>query len=98
MPFHPLSGRSIHAGHGKREFHAVIFNAAIFRHFPVSIGKAGEEAGHHGVNGFAALIFAEVGGVVGSVCGEQWFDEREIVSVGQGHVVSCQCYRFVFTH
>ena len=97
LPFHPFTGRCIHSGHYKREFHAVILNAAIFRYFPMDIGETSKEAGHHGMNGRPAFVFAEVSGVIGGIIGEQGFNEWEIMVVGQGHVVFCQFNRFLFT-
>ena len=96
MPFRSLAGRGIRAGHDKREFRAVIFNAAILRHFPMRIGKAVKKAEHHGVNSVTAFVFAKVVGMVGGVCCEQGFDACEVVLVGQRYIVFCQFYRFFF--
>lgn len=82
LPYHPFTGRGIHSGHGEIKFHAAIFNAAIFRYFPMRVREAGEKAGHHGMNRRTAFVFAEIGGMVGGVVSKQGLNKWEIVIVG----------------
>ena len=82
LPFHLLTGRGIHSGHGEIKFHTVIFNAAIFRYFPMRVREAGEKAGHHGMNRLTVFAFSEISGVIGGVVSKQGLNKWEIVIVG----------------
>ena len=66
-PFDTLAGRGIGAGHDEGKLCTFMVNAAIFRHIPMRVGKAAEEADHHRENGVTAFIFAKISGVIGSV-------------------------------